>query len=275
MLVLATVALALVLFSGWHRLHRVPQRPNAFSPPVALFVLGMIYLLAPIGLSIAMSVFRIRAPESDAAAPLALDDTWKLQCGAMAARLLGVAAYFAMLRAAPPLLHDRRAKPMAAIALGVAGLLLTWPMVVASVEVVRWMMNAPDDPIAHDTLRQLVSQPLTGWGWAMIVGVTVVGPLTEEVMYRGLLQDGLRRAGATPWVAITLASTIFALAHVNVVPPHGLVGLFVLALGFGWSFERAGSLWAPLTMHALFNAGNLLLAQNIGSIACADLSSTP
>ena len=57
-----------------------------------------------------------------------------------------------------------------------------------------------------------------------------------------------------------IASVIFALAHLTVVPPHGLAALFVLSLGFGWAYEKTGSLWAPFTMHALFNAGNLILA---------------
>jgi membrane protease YdiL (CAAX protease family) len=101
----------------------------------------------------------------------------------------------------------------------------------------------------------------------MITGVTIIGPLIEEVMYRGLLQNGIRRVGATPWAAITIASTVFAVAHVNVVPPHGLVGLCVLSLGFGWAFERSGTLWAPFTMHALFNAGNILLASGQAGVA--------
>jgi len=45
------------------------------------------------------------------------------------------------------------------------------------------------------------------------------------------------------------------------VQPHALIGLFVFGLGLGWAYERTGRLWAPIAMHALFNAGNLMLAR--------------
>ena len=39
------------------------------------------------------------------------------------------------------------------------------------------------------------------------------------------------------------------------VPP-----LLVLGAGFGWVYDKTGRLTAPIVMHALFNAGNLVLA---------------
>jgi len=57
-----------------------------------------------------------------------------------------------------------------------------------------------------------------------------------------------------------LASLVFTAMHVGAVDPHGLAGLFVLSLGFGWVYAKTGRLTASITMHMAFNAGNILLA---------------
>ncbi|HVP72599.1 MAG TPA: CPBP family intramembrane glutamic endopeptidase [Phycisphaerales bacterium] len=260
-LVLAAVSLAVIIVTRWHRLDSVPTRPAAFTPASALFLLAMIYLLAPLGSGLGMFLFGIKLPEGESAPPLAFEDTAKLQLMAIAARLLGVVAFIMLLRRATRLQPDRRASLPSALALGAGGLLLVWPLVTASISLAGWITGAPSDRIAHETLRELIQHPAQGWGAVMIVLVTAVVPVVEEVMYRGLLQESIRRAGAKPWPTIVLASIVFALAHVAAVQPHALIGLFVFGLGLGWAYERTGRLWAPIAMHALFNAGNLMLAR--------------
>jgi len=49
----------------------------------------------------------------------------------------------------------------------------------------------------------------------------------------------------------------------NNTAPHALVSLLVLSLGFGWVAQRSGSLLSSITMHALFNLGNLLAARTL------------
>ena len=93
--------------------------------------------------------------------------------------------------------------------------------------------------------------------------VVLLVPLIEEVMYRGIIQESLRRLGVHAWMAIICTSGLFALMHLPALPPnahHALAALFVLSLFFGWLYERTGRLIAPVTLHAAFNAGNLLLA---------------
>ena len=36
--------------------------------------------------------------------------------------------------------------------------------------------------------------------------------------------------------------------------------LFVLAVCFGYVYERTGKLWVPIVMHALFNAVSITIA---------------
>lgn len=91
---------------------------------------------------------------------------------------------------------------------------------------------------------------------ALVLSIAlVIAPLFEEVFFRGFAYPVLKqRWGATR--AVVLVSAAFAGIHFYV---PGLAPLFVLALGFTLAYEWTGSLIAPLTMHILFNATNLIL----------------
>jgi len=89
---------------------------------------------------------------------------------------------------------------------------------------------------------------------AVIVAFAItIAPVFEEFIFRGFAYPALKqRWGA--WRALTLVSAVFAAIHLH-VPSLG--PLFALAVGLGLSYEFTGSLLAPITMHALFNATNV------------------
>jgi uncharacterized protein len=79
----------------------------------------------------------------------------------------------------------------------------------------------------------------------------LVGPVTEEIFFRGILYGFFKRWGK--WTAIVLSSLIFVLFHpLNGFPLPQAVGGVVFALAFATS----QSLLAPITIHVL---GNLAL----------------
>ncbi|HZL33961.1 MAG TPA: CPBP family intramembrane glutamic endopeptidase [Tepidisphaeraceae bacterium] len=110
----------------------------------------------------------------------------------------------------------------------------------------------PDAPAAHGT-------PALVAGVAIDPGVA--SPETEPVrdIVQGIpnrLADPIPFADRGPetgvwqtWVAIVLTSAIFALVHPLWMSPL----IFVLALGLGYAYERTGSLWTSITIHAVFN----------------------
>jgi membrane protease YdiL (CAAX protease family) len=51
------------------------------------------------------------------------------------------------------------------------------------------------------------------------------------------------------WIAIVITSLLFASVHPAWMAPP----IFVLSLCLGYSYERTGNLYVPITMHALFN----------------------
>lgn len=149
------------------------------------------------------------------------------------------------------------------VVIGAGAMLLFWPLVqsvaMAAEFLVEQTQGAPLEPIAHETLRMLHAAPRDGWFFALTGLVILAVPFMEEVMYRGILQPMLTGAGLGRWPAIVGTSVVFASVHLAAAQPHAVAAIFVLSLGFGWAYERTGRLAAPVTMHVLFNAGNVAL----------------
>ena len=77
----------------------------------------------------------------------------------------------------------------------------------------------------------------------------IVGPIAEEVFFRGMLYGFLRRWGIL--VALILTTLIFVLAHPVFpgIPATQVVGGLIFAV----AYEVEGSLMVPITIHILGN----------------------
>jgi membrane protease YdiL (CAAX protease family) len=200
------------------------------------------------------------------------DETTRLAIGTWAGTLgglLGAAPGLAIMTQEP---RSPDAPPPMAIGrgllAGVVGLLIALPVVEAAPSlgqaVQQWISGRDPDPLAHDTLQILMTTtPDLGW-WLVVGGALIGAPVLEEILYRGFLQQGLRRLDVGPWLATVSTAGLFTLMHLPALPIEGrisaLSGLFVLAIGLGLIRERTGRLEACILAHALFNTFNLLLA---------------
>ncbi|MDX6583779.1 MAG: protease family protein [Solirubrobacterales bacterium] len=84
--------------------------------------------------------------------------------------------------------------------------------------------------------------------------IVVIAPISEEIFFRGFLFGGLRRAmpGA---VAAVLASGIWGLFHYTGPGTWGVVvQITVFGLWLSWLYERTGSIYPTMAVHALNNA---------------------
>ncbi len=103
-------------------------------------------------------------------------------------------------------------------------------------------------------LAALAGRPARGAELAALLAVGVaVGPLFEEILFRGVLYGGLRKRWG-PAAATGVVTLLFALAHLGTTPvpwTQALGGILFCA-----AYEVSGSLWAPLIVHG---AGNLAL----------------
>jgi membrane protease YdiL (CAAX protease family) len=101
-----------------------------------------------------------------------------------------------------------------------------------------------------------------GWPGALLLALTVavIGPVEEEVLFRGVILPRLAAWMGAGW-AILASSAVFSVLHEGFGGgPFGLraASVFLLALVLAWARLRTGGLAAPITMHIVTNALSLL-----------------
>lgn len=82
-----------------------------------------------------------------------------------------------------------------------------------------------------------------------ILLAVVMAPLAEEIVYRGFLFRGLANSLGWEWGA-AISAAIFGAAHLQL---DVFVPLTVLGFVLAWVYQRSGSLWTSVVLHALFN----------------------
>lgn len=88
----------------------------------------------------------------------------------------------------------------------------------------------------------------------------VAAPLSEELIYRGFVVEGLARTRLGPAGAVGVAAFVWALGHFDYGADH-LVVVFVLGLVLGWARLKTASLWTPIIVHALWNLAAVVSAE--------------
>jgi membrane protease YdiL (CAAX protease family) len=88
----------------------------------------------------------------------------------------------------------------------------------------------------------------------LVLGVLVIAPVAEELLFRGVLLRGLQRRMPTAW-AVFVGALAFALVHVvlDLGTGFGVPALVLLGLISGWRAAVSGSLSQSLYLHAGFN----------------------
>ena len=147
------------------------------------------------------------------------------------------------------------------------GALLAAPVVILTYAVGYVVVTiagvTPSSPLpATGTLSGLVLHLLAG---------AIVAPIAEEVLFRGFMVTAWARSNG-PRAAIIRAALLFATAHVLLIGGDnfgqaaslafvGAVGRLPVALALGWLYLRSRTIWAPIGLHAAFNAILLIAAE--------------
>ncbi len=87
-----------------------------------------------------------------------------------------------------------------------------------------------------------------------LLNLTVLAPITEEIVFRGVIMNTLRRFGDC--FALLLSSLLFAAVHMNLVQ---MPNAFIMGLVIGYFTLCTGSLWTGICIHILNNSLVLLL----------------
>jgi membrane protease YdiL (CAAX protease family) len=87
-----------------------------------------------------------------------------------------------------------------------------------------------------------------GW-WGAFMKVVVVGPIVEELIFRGLILQGFRR-NYNAITAVLMSALLFALFHLN---PWQFPATFVLGLLLGWIMIRTNNIILAIIGHSINN----------------------
>lgn len=106
---------------------------------------------------------------------------------------------------------------------------------------------APPPQALLDVLKDLFTDQgsLTGRVFLLVL----VAPVTEELLFRGVVLRGLL-SRHRPTVAVIVTALLFALVHVN---PWQFISAFFFGIVFGWVYLRTESVWACVLAHAVAN----------------------
>jgi len=91
----------------------------------------------------------------------------------------------------------------------------------------------------------------------LAISAVVIAPIVEELVFRGYIYSVTKKYTARIFATL-VSALLFGVVH-NYIP--GLVPLAFLAVLLTVSYEMTGSLWAPISIHALFNASTLLVQE--------------
>ncbi|MBO4549554.1 MAG: CPBP family intramembrane metalloprotease [Bacteroidaceae bacterium] len=100
-----------------------------------------------------------------------------------------------------------------------------------------------------ETMKQLsLAMPHDIWG---VLALAIVGPITEELLFREAIEGEMLRREVTPWVAIIISALAFSIAHLNLAQ-----GLYALPLGilFGIIYYKTGNIVLTSLLHILNNS---------------------
>jgi len=127
-------------------------------------------------------------------------------------------------------------------------------LVTVTISILRSTFPLPPSPVAE----MMESIPQTPFHmWLIFLSVAVLAPLGEELCFRGLCQNHLRRAFPF-WAANLMQAGLFGAIHMNW--EQGSYA-FLLGLAYGWLYEKTGRLSLVIYLHLVFNvAGYFIMA---------------
>lgn len=96
---------------------------------------------------------------------------------------------------------------------------------------------------------------------AGILGISLFGPIIEELCFREALMGGLIRRGMKPWLAIFISAAIFGLIHGN---PVQIVGAGLIGIILGTIYYKSGNIVLTSILHVINNSFATFLAITYG-----------
>ncbi len=114
-----------------------------------------------------------------------------------------------------------------------------------SPDALRRLQSLTDSAGAEHTFARL---PAYCVPFFILLGTTIA-PLCEELCFRGWIYTAFKKRLGVP-AGIVASALLFAALHLSLL--H-VLPLFALGVAFAFAYERTGSLWVAVLMHAVNN----------------------
>lgn len=101
---------------------------------------------------------------------------------------------------------------------------------------------------------QHLEETSNGLSLSFIVSVTVLAPIQEEFIFRGILQGAIFESS---WLGLVLTSSLFSFMH----EPYDVPSFFYYLLGgflLGFAYKKSQNLWVSTLVHMSYNSLPLL-----------------
>jgi CAAX protease family protein len=160
----------------------------------------------------------------------------------------GVALLVTRLRGNGPVIDLRwslnREDLRAGLRFGAIGLVCT------TIAAFAWTRLVGDENASSAVGRMVDQRMPVGFAVAMFLFVWLIGPLCEEIIYRGLLWGSLERLQWGRWAVFGLTTVIFAVSHLE---PLRTSLLLVIGIPIGLARLYTGRLGASIVAHQVNN----------------------
>ena len=118
----------------------------------------------------------------------------------------------------------------------------------------------------EEIVREILAQSFLPAAFMAIV----LAPIVEEILFRALLFASIRKKSR--FLAYAVSTILFALLHIVAFlffafsPDLFIVMLLYIPAGIAlcWAYERSGSIWTPIALHAFMNLVAVLLGPLLG-----------
>ncbi len=97
-------------------------------------------------------------------------------------------------------------------------------------------------------------------GPMVMIIASLIGPVVEEIFFRGMIQGGLTHQYNAKR-GIIISSLFFGLVHMI---PVQVIAAFFMGLVLAWIYYKTRSLWIPILIHVINNSGSMIMMEMSG-----------
>lgn len=139
---------------------------------------------------------------------------------------------------------------------GITGYIATVPLLIAALVAITFLIKITGYvPEQQPVVELFFKEKNTAFLIYSGIFASVVGPIIEELFFRGFMYPAFKKYIGVFW-SMVITAAIFASLHTNVV---GFVPIMILGILLAYLYEKTGTLVAPAAVHMIHNLSMVFL----------------